>query len=82
MFPHIDQILRGQADFFAVHANKDAAVGLDGKYAAEQAVLSMATQQLARRRNPVAKKIESTRTWLPTASLGPQACHLGIPICT
>jgi len=42
VFPHLDQILRGQADFFAVHANDDAGVGLDGKSAADQAVLCMA----------------------------------------
>ena len=28
---HLDQILRGQTDFFAVHANDYAGVGSDGK---------------------------------------------------
>jgi len=31
LLTHLDQVLRGQADFFAVHANDDAGVGADGK---------------------------------------------------
>ena len=38
---YLDQILRGQVDFFAIHTY-DAGVGLDGKSAADQVVLSMA----------------------------------------
>jgi len=55
VFPHLDQVLRCQADFFAVHANDYAGVGSDGKSAADQAALCMVAHQLTRRRNPVAK---------------------------
>ena len=29
LLPHLDQVLRGQAYFFAIHTNDDAGVGFD-----------------------------------------------------
>jgi hypothetical protein len=55
LFPHLDQVLCGKADFFAIHANDDAGVGSDGKSAADQLVFCLPAQQLSRRRNLVAK---------------------------
>jgi len=55
VFSHLDQILRGEADFFAVHANDDAGVGLDGKVCCRSGGPQHGRTQLARRQNPVAK---------------------------